>query len=203
MQFDSNFVSRYLNWIVNSDMLSPYICKHTKEERNYFIPIALENVPRNAPLLTSTHVRYLWDRHNNSRNINIQVLREKFPRWSWNMVMAVGACFSNLTRPEVAVGTYDGGHDPFSHVSYVALSQFANKEFDHSRMDRKLFGIKKGERGSVGGMFCKRNETTFQQILWDAIEKKKNRYGGVMVYNEDIWESVKTAYKLLKEGPDA
>src|SRR5690606_18572773 len=81
MQFDSAFGSRYLNWIVNSDMLSPYICKHTKEERNYFIPIALENVPRNAPLLTSTHVRYLWDRHNNNRNINIQVLREKFPRW--------------------------------------------------------------------------------------------------------------------------
>lgn len=207
VQFKDKFIYDYLDWSVKSKMLSPYICRHRKEERKWFVPIALVDVPRNAPLLVSTHVRYLWDRHNNSRSINVKIIKDHFPDWSWEMVMAVSCCFSNLHWDEVVLGTYNGGHDPFGHASVDRFSAYARGEFDHKWMDkeRHILGAEKWgrERGSISNMFASR-ENEFQCALitaYKTIDKKaeKLRWGGMPVSPDKKWEAVELCKELLEK----
>ena len=202
VQSQEKFIHRYLNCAVKSRMLSPYICEHTVEERKWFVPIAISNVPRNAPLLVSTHVRYLWDRHNNSRNKNVQLIRERFPKWKWEMAMAVACCFTNLDQEEVGIGTYSGGHDPFGHASTQRFSAYARGLFNHKWMDSTKFDSGKGDRGSISQMFNP-SRTYFQDDMKAALKKtipfKEARYGGSYLPNKKAWEAVEIVKTLLEE----
>jgi hypothetical protein len=203
VQSQEKFIHRYLNWAVKSRMLSPYICEHTVEERKWFVPIAISSVPRNAPLLVSTHVRYLWDRHNNSRNKNVQLIKERFPKWKWEMVMAVACCFTNLDKKEASMGTYSGGHDPFGHASTQRFSAYARGVFNHKWMDSIKFDLSgEGDRGSISQMFNP-SRTYFQDDMKAAVKKiipfKEERYGGSYLPNKKAWEAVEIVKTLLEK----
>ena len=203
MQFDMPFVQSYLKWSVNSQLISPYICKHTVAERQFFIPIALENVPLSAPLLTSTHVRFLWDRHNNTRNINVGILREQFPKWSWEMVMVVANCFTDLSQDEVYMQTFTGGHAPFGDASTHSLKAYVRKQFAHDKhMGYGKYFFGSADRGRVDARFDYGGQK-FSTVLRENIPVMPDRYGSpVLKGKEKIAKAVKTVYNLLKKEVD-
>lgn len=153
---DEEDVMGYTNWAVKSQMCKPYILKHTKKERMQFgIPIALVGVPQNAPLLVSTHVRYMWDTHNSMFNCNIPKIRKMFPALTWAEVFVLSVCMTDISKNEIYFRLTSDAHSAFgSSTPFKAVKDYARQCFNHKKMDSKSLNLSKPTRGEgIEAMF--------------------------------------------------
>lgn len=149
---------RYVDWACHSSFLQRYILKHTKAERLQFgVPIALMGVPRNLPLLASTHIRYMWDGHNSKFTSNIPRIRKMFPRLTWAEVFVLSVCLSDITGHNIQLRLTSDAHSAFGSSSKMeAIKDYARQKFDHQKMDKIKLDTTLPSRGlGIECMFSK------------------------------------------------
>jgi hypothetical protein len=202
---DEDIIS-YVDNAVRNPLLKPWICKHTKAERLKFgIPIALEDVPCNAPLLTSTWVRFMWDRHNNSWNINVPIIKALRPRWKWAKVVVAAHCLSDLTKDEIRLNVPDVGHGLYGEATLRAIQDIVDGCFDFP--DEKPFYFPKPTRGlGIAGMMRAYKFDINNPRFAAALDKNSERiphrapYGGRLFAKVYIGALLNAINRTIEEG---
>jgi hypothetical protein len=199
-------IVNYVDNAVRNPLLRPWICKHTKAERLKFgIPIALEDVPTNAPLLISTWVRFMWDRHNNSWNVNIPIVKALKPKWKWAKVVVAAHCLSNLTKGEFYLQVPSTGHGLFGKASLLAIQDIVDGCFEFP--EAKVFNFDTPSRGlGIEDMMRKYKvdvkDTAFEEALSGktrAIPHSKS-YGGRLFHKRYLPQILNVINRTIEEG---
>jgi len=202
---DEDIIS-YVDNAVRNPLLRPWICKHTKAERLKFgIPIALEDVPCNAPLLTSTWVRFMWDRHNNSWNINVPIIKALRPRWKWAKVVVAAHCLSDLTKDEIRLQVPSVGHGLYGEATLRAIQDIVDGCFEHP--ESITFNFSKPTRGlGIEEMMRKYkpdvNGTTFSSALAQNVSNVPHtkNWGGRLFQKRHIGDLLNVINRTIEEG---
>jgi hypothetical protein len=202
---DEDIIS-YVDNAVRNPLLRPWICKHTKAERLKFgIPIALEDVPCNVPLLTSTWVRFMWDRHNNGWNINVPIIKALRPRWKWAKVVVAAHCLSDLTREEIRVQVPSVGHGLYGGATLRAIQDIVDGCFEHP--ESGVFNFESPNRGlGIEDMMRKYKPdvkgTTFAFALAQHAFHipHTNSYGGRLFHKRYLSELLNVINRTIEEG---
>ena len=206
---DEGDVMGYTNWAVKSQMCKPYILKHTKKERMQFgIPIALVDVPQNAPLLVSTHVRYMWDTHNSMFNCNIPKIRKMFPSLTWAEVFVLSVCMTDISKKEIYFRLTSDTHSAFgSSTPFKAVKDYARQCFNHKKMDSKSLNLYSPTRGKgIGTMFSSYVDgRDFNRLIQDCLTVVKipimSQWGSCSFNSEYLKDVVKIIIKELRKTP--
>ena len=198
-------IRKYVEWVVHDPIVQPFICKHTKKDREVFVPIALENTPTNAPLFASTWVRWMWDRHNNHHSRNVPVIKALCPRWTMKQLFIAANCLSDLTKKDtIHLGMQSSGHAAFSDASFKAVTDIYKGCFDLGAFDLTLFDYTLPSRGlGIEEMFNNYyKEKSFSTVLREeakGIAKHNHRFGGECYSFDKLPRLLKIIDKVLKE----
>lgn len=198
-----NDILRYVDWACHSNFLQRYILKHTKAERLEFgVPIALMGVPRNLPLLASTHIRYMWDGHNSKFICNIPRIRKMFPRLTWAEVFVLSVCLTDIAGNQIKIRLTSEAHSAFGSGSKMgAIKDYARQTFDHGKMDKTKLDTTFPKRGiGIEGMFshyC--NGETFNDVILLKVKEQFPDVGRWGNYAFDKKHLKKVVSIILKE----
>lgn len=200
-------ILRYVEWSVRNQFLKPFILRHTRAERLKFgVPIALEGVPRNLPLLASTHIRYMWDGHNSMFIPNIPKIREMFPRLKWSEVFVLAACLSSVTSNDIQVRLTSDAHSAFGSGSGLkAIQDYSQQRFDHNKMDDKKLDLNAPTRGlGIEFMFSNYSEGSsfndhIQKVLKESKLLTEKNWGVSFIKKENLNTVVALIVKELRK----
>lgn len=193
---------KYLTAIVKKSIVSRYIVPHSPDIwLTHGIPIRLFDVPQSAPLITSTHVRAMWDRHNRYQVESYLKWIEQFPRMSVKKVFLLSNILQGVSFEPDTQSTfsgYDGVHSPFgSGISVIQAQNYL--------LDKDIFkGFKEpvftgNKRGGVCSTFSKRTDKGVVRDLIGKIVKTLPSYEEA--HRMRIWlgKDTKTLGKLVLE----
>ena len=194
---------KYLTAIVKKSIVSRYILPHDVDIwLTHGIPIRLFDVPQSAPLITSTHVRAMWDRHNRYQVESYLKWRKQFPRMSVKKVFLLSNILQGVSfEPDMksTFSVYDGVHSPFgSSISVIQAQNYL--------LDKDIFkGFKEpmftgSKRGGVCSTFSKRIDKGAVRDLISKIVETLPSYK--KQYRIDTWlgQYTKKLGKLVLEG---
>lgn len=202
-----DYILRYVEWSCRNQLLKPFILRHTRAERLKFgVPIALEGVPRNLPLLASTHIRYMWDGHNTKFITNIPNIREMFPRLKWSEVFVLATCLSSVTSNDIQVRLTSDAHSAFgSRSSLKAIQDYSQQRFNHKKMDSEKLLLVSPNRGlGIEFMFSRYSEgASFNDHIQKILKEKKilarNDWGGAFIKKKNLNTVVALIVKELRK----
>ena len=193
---------KYLTAIVKKSIVSKYILPHSPDIwLTHGIPIRLFDVPQSAPLITSTHVRAMWDRHNSNQVESYLKWRGQFPRISVKKVFLLSNILQGVSfKPDKqrTFSVYDGVHAPFGRsISVIQAQNYLLDKDIFKGFEEPMFTGSK--RGGVYSTFSKRTDKgTVKDLINKIVEtlpsyKKANRM--------DTWlgQDTKTLGKLVLE----
>lgn len=209
-----DFIHSHLAWIVKDPLLAPFIPNHSAQTRRECgVPIQLVGVPRDVPLVASTHIRFPWDTSHNRTVIRFySALRRKFPRWKWKCCFLIANLIGRDYEPlnkRTHSRPFSGVHSPFSdRITLEIARMYLYSPFKLWKKEIKfnLFGNR--ARGSVEDMFSERpkGNTPIIEVLdkilpsFPSYEKSEWRHTPPSIAMEDIY---KLASVLKKEIENA
>jgi hypothetical protein len=208
IQIVDSDIKRYLKATVHSDMCKRYIAKHTAVERMQFgVPIVLFDVPRNAPLLVSTHIRWPWDRHNNKYNSNIFYLKENY-RMTWQEAMFIGSVVDSVPtsfEKTFNVYSYSHCHSPFgSGMTLDMVRRYCQRRFPHEKMGLPIYDSLSQE-DRISSFFAKGGGVDFNTFILDNMAPLfpgKESWGVVRFPMESFHKAVNYLLQRIREGEE-
>lgn len=194
---------KYLTAIVKKSIVSKYILPHSPDIwLTHGIPIRLFDVPQSAPLITSTHVRAMWDRHNRHQVESYLKWREQFPRMSVKKVFLLSNILQGVSfEPDTqsTFNVYDGVHAPFGrNISVIQAQNYL--------LDKDIFkGFKEpmftgSKRGGVYSTFSKRTDKGVVNDLIYKIVETLPSYKKAYRMRTWLGQDTKKLGKLVLEG---
>lgn len=163
-----DLIFKYLKYITTDSFISRYIPKHSPDIwLTHGVPIRLVDVKRSVPLLCSTHIRDMWDRHNSVQVAAFIYWRKLFPRMRMSKITLLSNILSGMSEgiEECSVYLFSGVHALMGkEVSVAQAKNYLLKKdvFDLCNND-KFIGE---DRGGVAGTFS-RGKGNLEKLLED------------------------------------
>jgi hypothetical protein len=179
LNISDELIAKYVNNVVKKSIVSPYIMPHSSDIRmTHGIPIRLFDVPRSAPLITSTHVRAMWDRHNRAQLRGFLSWQEQFPRMAIKKLFLLSNILYGVsfdTNSQSSFSCYSAVHAPFGdEISVVQARNYLLSKDIFYKIAEPVF--KGYERGMVDGTFEQRREKGKVRDLVEGLIKELPTY---------------------------
>ena len=128
--------------LTNHEGFAPYLVHFYDDKfKKKFIGIKMYDIPLNAPLFISTHLRLLWDSHNKSLAKMYKLLYTTFPKkFSPREMLVLSFCLRHDEGITYSFGFDNGCHTLFgSYVTRNAINEYLLGHIADKRYDTKEF----------------------------------------------------------------
>lgn len=168
-EWDDDDKREWVDYVTTESSVAPFFYQQSFEDyMKNGIFLRLYNVPRNAPLMASTWVRFMWDSYGGFDHAKFVRLRNKYKLSPFEM-RVVGETIRPFGDFGYRVSIDDGGHSPFGHeIKVETLRMLQDGFIPNESWDSRAFNPRYGKGIGIAEMMMNMKGTRFN----DAIVKK-------------------------------